>query len=104
MIRLIRLSVIIFGVAILRPTLANAQERIAAEKYSFSFFSQEVSNFKKWQKGSHTGEWFSTTPGRYKGPFDDNYIGAFSWDVISFNAEGRTIYGLIAKHPWIIFS
>ena len=95
--RIINTIVIALGMTLLCPILVVGQERTAAQKYSFSYYSQQVSGFKKWYKSSSTGEWRSSDPGKYKGPSGEKYEGAFAWDVISFNVEGKDVYAIRFK-------
>ena len=76
---------------------AVAQDRTAGTKYSFSFYSSPVSNFKKWTKRSTTGEWSSEQPDKYKGPKEDEYKGALNWDIVSFKADGKDVYAIRYK-------
>lgn len=74
--------------------MTSAQSRTNVTKQTYTYISGSVTNFKKWQQLSSTGEWLSTSPESYKGPKSDQYKGAFYWDIVSFKEDGKDIYAI----------
>lgn len=69
------------------------QDRVNRVLENFTFISEKVERFAKWDRNSD-GQWIPFMSGLYKGPKRSNYIGAFNWDIISFNTGDNNVYAL----------